>query len=334
MMANKLKHYHLVVGVDFHTSQPPGPVPPVPMQMHSAGPANLVLGPWGIFTGKPVDTVFTGEGGITLQQGTDIGPMLPHVCLTCPASLLTPVIILTSASKSYFGASSTKIGKDQLPVAVAVMSVVNLNLDCHQIVPLPTGIVLAMNSVVAEFTVEDLFSGIATMMVEIVLQTLLNLLFSHDKSPVAKWLNGASEKVFARWLVAGANPYAAALMKAAFPTLAALAAGSPLGLSGVNIPQKAFPDLTPWASPAGQGASVASHAAGDAAAKQAQNYFNNPAVDQHPSAPPADAPAPSPAAAPAPAPAGQGAGAPPASDPNGLDTFSTPSSSNDPSRGY
>jgi hypothetical protein len=279
MQCNVLKHYHFVVGVDFHKAQPPGPVPPVPYAPHAVTPTPLCLGPWGFLTGKPARSVISGQGGITMQKGTDIGPLIPHICIPVPPNLLTPIIILGSASKSYFGSSTTSAEK--APVAVALLQVVNINLDCGDI-PSPTGIVVTFNTVVANFTFADFMSGLATMLVEGVIQAFLNLIFA--KGPLADALEGLTGKIFGPI----ASQFADEMAKGAVGMVASLLIGSPLGTSGSNIiaaVAKAFGATSPddpnsvlgsgVLSPVGAGAGDASGDAGDAV----QKHFDN--ADQH-----------------------------------------------------
>jgi hypothetical protein len=288
-------------GTDFHTCQLPGPVPPVPNSPHIAF-AVICWGPWGSLTGKPVPTVLTSGGAISLQKGTDAGPLIPHVCVAPgPANLLTPVILAGSASKSYFGVSSVLIGSPATAVAVAVTGAHNINMNCGTIVPTPIDIVFADNTVVAGMTTADFLSGLATALVESAIQTALNLVFN---KVLGSFFRGLAGKVFGQAVMQATDTMAGRIamtelmwvgkggvlpqllsetLANVIPLVVGDLLGTPQGMSASNVYQKFDPSIPNEASPLGGYAGDLADAAGNAAANAYDNYNNNPAVDQHPS---------------------------------------------------
>ena len=234
MMCAVLKHYMPMLGCDFHdTIPPPGPVV-VPKIPHFVS-ANLMIGPWGALTGKARPDVISAAAGITLLRTTDIGPLVPHI--SAPHYLL-PLLILGSASKAEFGATS--ITTPDGPVAVCVASVVNFNLNCHgtAVPPLPTGVVLGMTTHFTGFTLGDFLSGLLCMVMDSAVQYVLNRVMGSDRATrVFNWVQGPiiralcpgarslTTALFAR----GMNPTSVALLSNAVPTLAGLLIGGPIG---------------------------------------------------------------------------------------------------------
>jgi hypothetical protein len=252
MLCNILKHYHIMIGMgtDLHDAlQPPNPVP-VPMQPHICVPTPLCLGPWGAApTGKPANTVISGAGGITMQKGTDIGMNIIHVCITMPANLLYPIIMVGSASKAYFGASSTMAGTPATPVAIAVTGQTNLNLNCSGPVPTPGGFVMTFNTVAVDFTFMDFLAGLAAMVFEALVQGALGKIFGSLATEMAGPL-ASIEDIFLAQVVAA---------------VASLAVGSPMGQS------------IPAVCGAPGGDVNADNAA--AAAQAVADYMNSPSVE-------------------------------------------------------
>ncbi len=157
---------HVMVGQDFHKNQPPPPAPPVPLAPHAVvAPLNWVI---------PASTANTVKATFAqariMQRGTDIQSMIPHIPLT-PAALLTPAIIATSGSKSYFGPAA--VLANDAPVAAALSGVVDVSLNCGD-VPSPTGAVIAPNTVVAGMTFGDVLGGAFAMAFDTAAQAAMN----------------------------------------------------------------------------------------------------------------------------------------------------------------
>jgi len=269
MMCAVLKHFHPMLGVDLHdTIPPPGPavVPNIPHYVVAA----MQLGPWGAVTGKSRTDVLTASYGKTMIRGTDIGFLIPHI--SSPHYLL-PVIIIGSASKSEFGASSV-ITADG-PVAVAILLFVGVNLNCcgKSCPPLPLGRVLAFTTHMTGFTLGDFFAGLITMVVDGAVQYGLNQIFG-PSSPEA----GTAWSLMTPYI-----GYTLSNLAEPMALIGLLGVGSPLGWSpehsvvggyGGNLTN----DFHDWM----------------------MEKFNSPSVEQHPSGSPAASPAPT--ASPAPSP--------------------------------
>jgi hypothetical protein len=164
--------YHPMIGVDFHDTYPVAGAPLVPRQPHGVG-AYLRFGPWLLGTrSKEVDCRF----GNPMMRGTDIKAGIPHIPWV-PNFILYPLLYTAmSGSQSHFGVSTvqTEVG----PVAVAVLKYVNFNLNCEgplSCPPLPTGMVIAHNTVLAGMTMGDFIAGLVTM----VAISLLQFAFDH-----------------------------------------------------------------------------------------------------------------------------------------------------------
>ncbi len=198
MMFNVLKTYHPMIGIpvlEWHQAIFPPDPSPKPKIMHACA-AMLCAGPWGILSGKPNRTAVSASGGVMLSQGTDIGPLIPHFNLIpfLPPNALLPIIILTSGSKSHFGARKNVAA--QGPVAFAVAVKVNFNLNCAgpAMPPLPSGLVITFNTHTTGATVGDVIAGALHMGVDLLVQFGLNRLFA------APGVAGFFERMTARLL--------------------------------------------------------------------------------------------------------------------------------------
>jgi len=267
MISCVLLNWHTMFGMDFHSgnSLPVPPAAPIAFGPNAVVPTPLYFGPWGAFTGRPTLEVFGPASGTVMQQGTDIGPLIIHIPI--PFNILLPLIIMGSASKSYFGVASVQTGglKGTAPVAVAVMQVMNLNLNCGT-VPTPTGIVLTPNTVNALFTLGDFVSGLVTMLIEGAIQAALNLFFD-------KGLGGLANGIFGKAVMETLGPLLASNLVG---TALGLLAGSPLGASGSDLDG----DFT---SPVGKASGDFAGDTGKAAGNAVNKMLNNPNIEQHPS---------------------------------------------------
>jgi hypothetical protein len=339
-----LKHLHPMIGVDFHDEiAPPGiPAPKIPHL--TAG--LLCFPPWGVVTGKPNGTVWTTHA-MSLAQGTDMGFLIPHIPLPpAPANLLAPILTLVSGSKSHFGAHNHLT--PQGPLAFACLVVVNLNLNCAgpTMPPLPTGFVFAVFQLTWQgVTLGDLIAGALHMLVDIVVQHLINRFLS--RGPASKAFDWLNRKIggalaartyvnFVKLSAVGAKTVPQViqavmqgsrrslilgygLIEQAPGILAGYAIGTPIGYSPAWAPtsqaegyadqgQDAVARGVDWGADKVQGA--------------LHRFFDNPAIEQHPSpgttsgppvmpAPPTSPPSAAPPGTPSPVP--QAPPTPPAS---------------------
>ncbi len=169
---NALIAMHPVIGIDMHDIIIP-PAPPV------AGPYVWVQILSGLLmpTVQMEPTVVSSFGFPVMQRGTDIGPLLVHV--GNPVNIALPFIILGSASKSEFGAFSVLVKKK--PVAIAVAKYLNFNLNCWgpmlpSPLPVPSGTVIAFNTVEVGFSIGDLVASLFALIVDMAIQGLMNVL--------------------------------------------------------------------------------------------------------------------------------------------------------------
>lgn len=187
-----LKHYHPMMGRDMHIPWPPGAPAPAP----APAPYMTVFTLLGLaITSKYTNKVFTDSVGWTMLKGTDIGPMIPH--MGTPSVTIIPEMVF-SASKSYFGVATYKVGEADC-IAVSLGFATNPNLNCGTPVPTPTGLVLALATHRVDMTWGDIFSGFAMMGVDWVIQKYLNKLGNAVGDKIAAKVQ---EKIYSKLVVA------------------------------------------------------------------------------------------------------------------------------------
>lgn len=163
-----LKHWHRMVGIDYHVPWPPGAPSPAP----AAVPYHTVYILIGMFPkifSKPIPSHITDGFAITMAQGTDIGSMIPHIGAP---SVTLPVEMAFSFSKSYWG-SARYLAEDKI-MACALLVTVNPNLNCGTPLPTPTGFVLALTTHVVEMSLADYLTGFFRMGLDFALQWALS----------------------------------------------------------------------------------------------------------------------------------------------------------------
>ncbi len=296
-MFNALMTMHPMFGVDFHDGvPPPGPVV-VPKMPHFVA----AMMKWAMPTSKPTLTVL-GPLGPLMQQGTDIGNFIPHIAVEYLAVLYTA----TSGSKSEFGASTVLSQKK--PTAAAVLLVVNMNLNCSgaAMPPVPSGFVIAPNTVSVGMTLGDILGGVFAMATDSLIQFGLNKLFSSGWAskrfitlqgpliraliPNAPRFTSLVTALFGQSSRILSNPVVANTLAGIIPSAVATLIGSPLGYSldraPVNMGAGAINNLA--------------QAAGHSLGNSITSLFNDPATPEYPS--PAPAGGASPPSGPAPVP--------------------------------
>jgi hypothetical protein len=188
-MHGVLKHWHPMVGIDFHIPWPPGSPSPAPSPVpYKTG--MLLIGPTTL-TAELIPNHLTDSFSMCLGKGTDIGPMIPHIG---PPSVTLPIEMVFSASKSHF-ASSRYVAAGK-PVAVALAAFVNPNLNCGTPVPTPTGEVLALTTHWVEMSWADILGGLGAMLSDFLIQSALNKLGSALGNRLSKFLQ---PRLFARF---------------------------------------------------------------------------------------------------------------------------------------
>ncbi|MDN5938198.1 MAG: hypothetical protein L0H83_06000 [Salinisphaera sp.] len=184
-----MKHWHPMLGVDLHIPWPPGSPSPAPSPVPYRT-ASLLIGTTGA-KASYAKTHLSHGMGMTMQQGTDIGYLIPHVG---PPSVLLAIEIPLSTSVSYFGTSMLLVeGK---PACVALAGLVNPNLNCGTPLPTPTGGVLALNTHFAAMTLGDLLGGITQMAMDAAVAFLLGKAFG----ALGKGLGARFGPRLAKWL--------------------------------------------------------------------------------------------------------------------------------------
>jgi hypothetical protein len=300
-----LRAWHVMLGRDMHIPWPPGSPSPAPSPVPYMTTAPMV-GMVPMLTSKLTATAFADSMCSMMVRGTDIGPLIPHVG---PPSTTLPIDMLTSGSKSYFGVTKWKV-KDQTGaagcVAVGVLGLTNLNLNCGSPAPTPFGLVIAPTTHLATLTLGDLVSGLYMMAWDYMAQRIMYMAGQAMGDVVSKMvrkvaarlgvgvLSRTAARQMARALGTRSNigPVAnalraqriAALTKVADRATIALglAAGSPLGIStstlGDDHAKSAYDRVADAVDPQGHG---------DALGQAIDDYFSSPSssVTDVPSAP-------------------------------------------------
>lgn len=191
-----MKHWHPMIGRDLHIPWPPGSPAPAPSPVPYVTASTLLgLG----ITALYAPTHMSQGMGMTMNMGTDIGPMIPHV--GAPSNLL-PIEIPLSSSKSYFGPSNHLAGGK--PIAAGLLGNTNPNLNCGTPVPVPFGEVIVLNTHYVGMSLADILGGMAAMASDFAIQSILQVaggrLSSRVGSAIARRL---SQRVFQRSLFQG-----------------------------------------------------------------------------------------------------------------------------------
>jgi len=161
-----MKHWHPMIGRDLHIPWVPGTPMPAPSPVPYISCSTL----FGFSVVSSYATSHQTMGwGYTMLRGTDIGFLIPHFG---PPSLLTPLDMIFSSSKSYFGPSAYQAeGK---PIAAALFVIANPNLNCGTPLPLPVGLVLAINTHFVGMSWADVGHGLLAGVIDFSIQAALS----------------------------------------------------------------------------------------------------------------------------------------------------------------
>jgi hypothetical protein len=178
---------HPMMGVDIHQELTPPGAPPIPVPVPIP---HAVVAPLGNVPGALAKTVKrsdTSEGkkGVYVNfvkmpiilQGSDIGPIIPHIPLApCTPIPLLPIIILTSGSVSEYFAFSVKAhGK---PVANAPLVFFTYNMNCGFPCAMPLNVVFAPSLVFTGFRIGDVLAGVVGSLMDAALSFAINTAFN------------------------------------------------------------------------------------------------------------------------------------------------------------
>ncbi|HXJ18755.1 MAG TPA: hypothetical protein VMT03_00875 [Polyangia bacterium] len=190
-----------IVGVDVHNSLPPIPVAPIPHAVVWATGLSLGMGfpkalnaSQAISPQNPDPTVAQKPVAVGIGhacgRGHDAGSHLGHIA----ANTLLPIIFLGSASKSEFGSGTVLVAGKHM--CVNMLLFLNINLDCWDPVPVPSGFTFATGSamVFANFTWKDFFDGLVHMIVDVIIVAILNYVVAVGGKVLGKLLAGEGAK--------------------------------------------------------------------------------------------------------------------------------------------
>jgi len=188
-----IANYHPMLGVDFQDGFPALiPIPLIPKAPHVVF-AMVRFGPWWM-AGAVENADIQMPPGNAMAKIFDIGMFIPH--LTFPALnhfVYMLIYTLCSTSQGHFGVSSVLTPKG--PIAVALMLFVNPQLHCDAPLPLPTGVVLAPNTVVAGLTIGDFLAGIFSMVLTSAVTWACGKVVSWGTNIASKALGGLGDLV-------------------------------------------------------------------------------------------------------------------------------------------
>jgi hypothetical protein len=161
-----------MAGLDLHDEVTFPPPPPAPVKVIPHVVVDVLNGV-GLFCKLSPDTV-NANWMRMIMRDSDIGNFIPHVPIPINAWVLAPLIICTSGSKNYFGPSSVQAGGK--PIGVALLIILDIDLNCSDPVPLPSIRILAPATVVAGLSLGDILGGFLAMGADFAVQGILNFL--------------------------------------------------------------------------------------------------------------------------------------------------------------
>jgi hypothetical protein len=198
-----------IVGVDMHKAIPPPPPAPPPMVPHvvvwGVGLSQKTSFQWAVSTSKASSPESGCQKPVVVGMGHSCGRLHdagPHPGHIWP-NVLLPLILLGSASKAEFGASTVKIGVapaagGNADMGVNVAYVMNANLDCYDapLPPCPTGFAVTLNyNVMAGFSLADFAHGLLQMLLDSALTWAVGMVCSALGPAVEDLLRGEANQV-------------------------------------------------------------------------------------------------------------------------------------------
>lgn len=190
MICCVIANRHAMVGLDLHEGFPAlVPLPCIPFAPHVVFALMVRGGPWWM-AGPSENHDISMPPGHAMAKIFDIGMFIPHITLPALNHFVYMLLYtLASASQGHFGVAHVLTPKG--PIAVALMLFVNPQLNCDHPLPLPTGQVIAPNTVVACMTFGDFLAGVFSM----VLTSAVTWAFSKVVGWAMKGLGALSNKL-------------------------------------------------------------------------------------------------------------------------------------------
>lgn len=215
-----LKNVHPEIGMCFHIPWVPGTPAPAPSPVPYTT-FTVMGGTIPKLTSKMTDTTFTEYFGLTMLQGTDVGPFTAHFG---PPTQTMPFDLLGSASKAYFAVSGVQA--DGKPIVASLLFIVDIGLNCGTPIPTPTGRPLAITTHRVDMSWADIMGGLANMACDFAIQSALGWAGGAIGGRIAARLgpavsNRAFQNALYRGLVGGLDDAAADAAAAAAGRLAA-----------------------------------------------------------------------------------------------------------------
>jgi len=191
-----MKHWHPMLGRDLHIPWPPGSPAPAPAPVPYMTMSTMM----GIgVTAMYAPTHMSQGMGMTMNVGTDIGPMIAHI--GTPSNTM-PIEMPLSSSKSYFGPSNVLAGGK--PIAAGLLGNTNMNLNCGTPIPVPFGQVIVLNTHYVSMSLADILGGAMAMATDFAIQAALQLVGSRLGDAVGGAIaRRMSQRVFQRSLFNG-----------------------------------------------------------------------------------------------------------------------------------
>lgn len=262
MMSGVYHVLHLMVGVDYHDTWPPGSPAPVGPTPHVAsqfqGGLNLTAQHTGL--GKMV----LSHNLPVIKRGSDIGPFIGHVGAP---NLMLPIILVASGSVAEFGSFTVHVQNSPTAAAIGVM--VGINLNCQgptaPPLPLPTSVVTAVTTNFVGISLLDAMLSLVSMGADMIVGAIANKL----GAAIGKGLGNLAMKVIPLRYV-----FMAGIVASRFPTAAQYASqagGYVIGTFVTGSPVGYSPGYTPMGGVYGN--------LRENALQSMHDYFYDPSVE-------------------------------------------------------
>lgn len=190
-----------IIGTDIHLAIPPPTTAPMPhvvvWGVGLSADLGVPLSPVSSKANNPIGQAANGlmikpvlaTGGHACGRGHDAGPHFGHAA---PNALLA-ILWLGAASKAEF--ASTSVSTPQGPLAVNMMYVMNMQLDCHDPFPGPSSFAITTDySVQAGLTWTDLAAGFGHMLADLITEALIGFVLGLGTGLLGSAINRVVKK--------------------------------------------------------------------------------------------------------------------------------------------